>query len=239
MGGTGDSGTPKSFTHQATTKLPTTYVSYVGIAASDNDAQGCPRHFISFFPMNQKTVFELRAIEYRNLTWALTGGVSQSIGCLIGDCLNGFPGNAACGLGSGAISGGGLAGCRVERSPAVYDPISWRFDNCPSYPANFIYKVTSNSPVLWQMLTHMSHDAQDSDTYAPATTLSYTGLMHYMWRRYGMDTAEGDGDALGMINTGYNAAGVSVPNLPTTVHLFEWNWAALDWDYMDTYELGP
>ncbi len=238
VGGTGNSGFPAIFTHQATIQLPTTYVSYVGFAANGNDKEGCPGFFIDFFPLNKQTQFELRAIQYEGGGWSTAGGVSQSIGCLVGDCLGGFPGDAACGLGAGAIPGGGVSGCKIERTPAVYDPTGWQLV-CPTYPIDFIYKVVSNSPVLWQLLTHMSHDAQDSDTWAPSTSITYRGFMHYMWRRAGMDTAAGDGDALSLINTGLDGAGVLQPNQGTTVHLFEFDYGTLTWDYMDTYELGP
>ncbi len=238
VGGTAGSRVPRTFAHLAPVVIPTTFISYVGFAAADNDIQGCPGFFIGFFPLNRTTQFELRGIQYIDTAWAQEGGVSDSIGCQIGSCVTGFPGAPTCTLGSGAIPGGGIPGCKAERSPAVYDPTNWHM-NCPDYPMNFVYKVVANAPVLWQLLTHMSHDAQDNHTYSPATTLSYRGLMHYMWRRAGMDTGEGDGDALGLINTGLDSKGEYRPNLATTVHLFKWDFFGLSWRYVKTFELAP
>jgi len=239
-GGTGNSRTPRSFAHQAPIILPTTYVSYVGFAGADVDAQGNPGFLIAFFPPNKTTQFELRGHHYQGGAFATTGGLSASIGCMVGDCINGFPGDGACA--TGVIPGNGLsghAGCKVERTPAVYDPDAYHLDWGATYPLDFVYKVTSNSPVLWQVLTHISHNAQDNLTYAPSTTLSYCGLMHYMWRRAAMDAATGDGDSLVIFNTGTDANGSYSASRETTVHLFEFDYGSLGWDYMGTYELGP
>jgi len=247
-GGTGSSVVPAIFNHQALIVLPTTYVSYVAMSESEDEGKiGCKGYFLSFFPLNKQTQFELRGIQHLGTAgagmWSVNGGVSQSIGCLIGDCLGGFTGAATCGLGSGAISGGGWGGCKIERTPAVYDPS--QFDpllggGCsPGYPLINVYKVVSNSPVLWQLLTHIGHDAQDNFTYAPSTNITYRGFMHYMWRRAAMDTAAGDGDALSLINTGMDAAGNISTTQTTTVHLFEFDYGTLAWDYMTTYNLGP
>ncbi len=240
--GTGHSGVPRQFNHLAPIVLPTTYISYVAFAAGDND-RGCPGFIIDFFPLNKKTQFELRGIQHLFSTapWPGVGGPSQPIGCLIGDCLGGFGGNAGCTLGSGAIPGGGVAGCKVERVPAIYDPAAWH-DVCPAksdWPLHFIYKVTANAPVLWQYMTYINCDCQDSHTYAPSTTVTYRGLMHYMARRGSNTLTPGYGDSLVMVNTGLDAYGNLAPTLSTTVHLFYWEYATLSWQYQRTYEIAP
>ncbi len=239
VNGTGHSGQPRSFTHLATVILPTTYVSYVGTAGSTGFGL-CPGFTIDFFPLNKKTQFELRGIEHQGAGWATVGGVSQSIGCLIGDCLGGFPGNAGCTLGLGAIAGGGIAGCKVERIPASYDPPSWQ-GVCPAAsPMDNIYKVTANSPVLWQFITYASPggDNEDRLTYAPATSLSYAGFMHYAWKFTSANQTAGNGDSLVMQNTGLDPYGVKDPAQTTTVHVFKFNYGTLTWDYKRSYDLG-
>ncbi len=230
VGGTGASGTPRNFTHLARIILPTTYVSYVGQAASDYTCFG---YHIDFFPLNKKTQFELRGIWYQGAGWSTAGGVSASIGCLIGDCLGGFPGAGGCTLGLGAISGGGIAGCKVERIPAQYLPAA----PCSTYPMEHIYKVTSNSPVLWQLLAVETVNGDDNDTMTPSTTLTYVGMMHYAWKRYFDGTVRGN-DALGIVSTGKDPYGAYNPALATTIHLFQFNYGTLQWDYKRTYDLA-
>ncbi len=233
FGGTGHSGRPASFSHLAPIVLPTTYISYVGYSYS---TQSAPGFQLVFFPLHQRTSFELRGLEYLNTTaFAQQGGVSGSIGCLIGSCLGGFQGNSAnCPV--GPILGGGRAGCKAERAPAVYDPAYT--DGTPDAPVSLMYKVVSNSPVLWQFLQYIGGSDQDHHTYAPATSLSYTGLMHYFWRRTDDTDEIGQGDSMGLINTGKDAFGAFDPNLPTTVHLFKFNYSTLTWDYRQTYEIS-
>lgn len=166
VGGTGSSRIPSRFTHLAPVILRTTYVSYVGFAAAAGDSP-CVGFLMSFFPPHKSTQFELRGIQYQGAGWSTGGGVSDSIGCSVGDCIGGFPGNTGCILGSGVVPGGGIAGCKAERIPATYDPPYWT-TTCPVYPANFIYKLTSNSPVVWQLLTHLTRYDQDNQTNAPS-----------------------------------------------------------------------
>ncbi len=238
VGGTGNSGVQRNFNHLAPIVLPTTYISYVAFAAGDND-KGCPGWFIDFFPLNKATQFELRGIQYMGAAqWSGLGGVSDSIGCLIGDCLGGFAGNAGCTLGMGAIAGGGVSGCKVERTPAYYDPPAWQ-GTCPSFPFHIVWKLTSNSPILWQFLTHENCDCQDSHTFAPSTTITYRGLMHYTWRRQSPTQTAGYGDAMTLINTGLDPYGAYQATQGTTVHIFTFNYGTLSWDYVRTYELGP
>ncbi len=228
VGGTGHSGPPRSFTHLAPIVLPTMYTSYVGYAAGD---VCCVGYLIAFFPLNKKTQFELRGIFNTANAFAIGGGVSASIGSLVGDCIGGFP-------------GGGLAGCKVERIPAKFDPGEWADcdDACPLLPFNYIFKVTSNSPTLWQVLAHLQCHCHDNHTYAPSTTLSYAGLMHYVWRRDsppGDPAAPGNGDCLELINTSIDPYGVFNPALDTTVLMFRWSYASLSWNYARSWDLCP
>ncbi len=230
VGGTGHSGPVRKFSHLAPIVLPTMYTSYVGYAANSSC---CPGYLLDFFPLNKKTQFELRGILNVANPFALTGGPSASIGTLLGDCLGGFP-------------MGGISGCKVERVPAKFDPGMAAVGDCtgicPVFPFNYIFKVTSNAPTLWQCLTHIiSHD-EDNHTYAPATTLSYTGLMHYMWRRDGVPNDPpdpGNGDSLALINTSMDPYGVYDSLLDTTVYIFKFNYGTLGWDMVRSYDIAP
>jgi uncharacterized repeat protein (TIGR01451 family) len=234
--GTGYSITPKRFTHLAPIILATTYVSYCGYACSQNNCDSS-YYFIPFFPLNKKTQFELRGIYYNGAGWATTGGISNPLGCTIGNCVAGF-GGGSCAFGSGAIpgNGGGIAGCKAERIPARFDATAYNF----TVPIHHIYKVTSNSPVAWEILeghpTVGVPNCGDSIMYAPATTLNYTGMMHYMYRRRSESFVTSN-ERLIFINTIKDPYGNVQPYLPTTVHLFRFNYATLSWEYRDTYEI--
>jgi len=223
--GTGDSGRTVNFTHLAPIMLQTTYVSYVAFAGAAQTST-CSGYQISFNPLNRKTQFELRALFY-TAGWVTGGGNSASIGTLAGNCIGGFPGGAG-------IPGTGQAGCKAERIPAQWFPDPGTVCTVPRHD---IYKLTSNSPVLWQLLTYEQTNGSDNDTMAPATTLSYTGLMHYMWRRY-YDATVGGNDGLSLISTAMDAYGGVDSTMPTTVHMFQYNYGSLDWDYRRSYELG-
>jgi len=238
VGGTGHSGVPRNFTHLARYFLPTTYVSYVAYAGGADDGV-CPGFGIYFWPMHKSTQFELRGLGYQGAGWATTGGVSASIGCPVGNCLGGFPGTGGNCPGA-PICGGGVAGCKAERSPARYEPTCW-MGTCPTYPWEEVFKLVSNSPVLWQTLAIPSDKNDDTITYAPSTTMSYTGMMHYLWRRWDPDSGAsgGDfGDSLLVISTGKNSNETYDPDLATTVHLFQWDSSSLSWSYRKTYELA-
>lgn len=229
LDGTGGSVVTKRFTHLAPICLTTTYISYVAYATEYDD--NSPGFLIDFFPLNQRTQFQLYGIQYDGTrNFVLQGGVSQSIGCQIGDCVGGFPGNAGCVLGSGGIPGGGISGCGAERIPAVYNPV-W---TPPIMPFNFIYKVVSNSPVVWQLLTHVVNCNQDRHTYAPSTTITYRGWMHYTW-----PADYTNGTSFTFINTGMGPYMNHNPDQPTTVHLFKGTYGPFSWNYVRTIELGP
>ncbi len=223
--GTGSSVKPANFTHLAIIILRTTYFSYTSYAASEDDKGVCPGFFVTFFPLNMSTNFEFRKLEYPGIGVAVTGGKSATINTLVGSCVGGYPAD------------GGLSnpGCKIERAPSMYWPGIWD-DICPTYPFDFLYKVSSNSPILWLTMTEGSDSNDDSFTYLPSTSLSYVGFMHYTTMRpdqNGLNTI-GHGDRLVIINTSMNSNNVFDGNLDTTVHLFKWNPATLSWDYVKT-----
>ncbi len=228
VGGTGNAGRPRVFTHVAPIVLRTTYVSYVGVGAS---GWGCSPYLV-FFPMNKACDFELRALEYDGtIPFAVNGGVSASIGTLIGTCLGGL----VC---------PGSTGCAVERAPTFYSrwsalcaPNSGQ-PTCPTYPFHFLYKLVSNSPVLWTMFPYADTQFDDGHTFTPSTSLSFSGLMHYTYLRHNA-TDPAVSDALNIMNTSLAYDGTYNPALDTVVHVFEWNAATLSWDYMETYEIDP
>jgi uncharacterized repeat protein (TIGR01451 family) len=232
VGGTGRSIRPKTFAHLAIIALPTTYVSYVAFGGLWAEKGTSPPFFLDFFSLNKKTQFELRSLEYAGLGYATVGGPSASIGCLIGDCLGGFPGNGnPCPL--AAIPGGGIPGCKVERIPAQYYH--------PGYgtqPFNFLYKVVSNSPMCWQALIDDDRDCADHLTFAPSTTMSYTGLIHYFWRRTDSgNQVSGMGDSIALASTGKNVYGNYDPAQVTTIHLFQFDYPTLTWMYRRSFEV--
>ncbi len=236
VGGTGHSGVATSFTHPARIILSTTYVSYVGESGNDS-LSGCPGWLVSFFPLNKRAQGELRGLMYQGAGFASTGGLSASIGCLIGDCLGGFPGTGvACP--TGPLPGGGNAGCKVERIPASYDPAAWQ-GTCPTFPFHVAYKLTSNAPMLWQLLDRATSDQDDTITPAPSSGLTFVGMLHYAWRlTIPGNTAAATGYGLCMVNTTMPPSGPSNPMLTTAVHLFKFDFAALRWDYRKTFELN-
>jgi len=251
--GTGSSGVPRNFVQLANIVLRTTYISYLSI--STHNSLGQDGWFINFYPMNRATDFELRSIYYSNsIAYATQGGVSQTIGCLVGDCINGFPGAAGCTLGSGAIpgvvsvGGGGFAGCKAERIPAIYSPytpLPAVYGNClqstvgdnPPFDYHLIFKVTSNSPLLWQMLSGVNDTGNDQYCWDPTTSMSFSGYMAYGFMRHGdnVDHFENLID----INTSIGPSGVLDPTLSTTLHYFSWDYNTLSWQYWDSREVGP
>jgi len=232
--GTGNAQAPATFGHLANIVLRTTYVSYTGWEGDlDNDGEPL---LITFFPLNRNTQFELYALEYEDIgPWQTAGGVSASIGCRIGDCLNGFPGNATpCPVLAIPPASVSTAGCKIERIPAAYR--AGRFGTTQTDPDHWIYKVISNAPVVWQTLTDAAAPGSDYMTYAPSTTLSFRGMCHYLWRNWTEDTP-GFGTELSLINTGWTINSTVDTTRPTTAHLFSFNYATLKWDYRRTYEI--
>jgi len=228
--GTGHAQAPRNFIHLAPIILRTTYNSYVSWGASgvDNDGALCCDGgiYIHFFPLNKMTNFELRKREYQGTgscavgtgNWANDGGVSASINIYGGSCLGGYP-------------DGGTPGCKAERVPSTYWPNQW-IGNCPAIPSHFLYKVVSNSPVLWQMMRPIMDDEDLGCTFIPATTNTFSGYMHYTYIRDapGAPPAAGYGDVLNIVNTD--------PLLTTTSIIFKWNAATLSYDYQLMADLG-
>ncbi len=228
IGGTGNAGRPRVFTHEARIVLRTTYLSYVGVTA---EGWGCSP-FLIFFPLSKATDFELRGLEYDGaVPFAVSGGVSASIGPLIGTCLGGLVCPAS-------------TGCAVERAPTHYS--RWTLGCapnsgqpvCPTYPFHFLYKLVSNAPVLWTYFPDAETAFDDGHTFTPATSLSFSGLMHYTYlRENAADPIVSD--ALNIMNTSLDVDGVFNAALDTTVHIFRWNTGSKAWDYWDTYEIDP
>jgi uncharacterized repeat protein (TIGR01451 family) len=229
VGGTGNSGVPANFTHLAAVILRTTYYSYTSYGASAS-ARECSGFFISFFPLNINTNFELRKLEVMGAgTVADTGGKSQTINTLVGSCVGGF-----------ADGGLSTAGCKIERAPAMYWPGIWDavpgVSVCPTFPFDFLYKVTSNSPFLWILMSEIPAVQEDAHTYDPSTSMTYRGFVHFLTRRIDEEvlSTPGHGDRIVIINTGFNSNNVFDPTLGTTVHIFQWNPTQMTWDYQLT-----
>jgi len=214
--------------------LPTTYVSYTSYGAME-DGDG---HYLVFFPLNKKTEFALYGLEIGGAgTWADVGGVSPSIGNFIGTCTGGFTG-----FSPGVTKGDG---CKPERAPAMYDPDAWsQYGANSKYPepSNFIYKMVSNSPLLWQVKTWVSCDCDDSHTYAPTTSMTFRGFVAYAYRQtydeagqWGCKNCPGVGDGFNVINVSTGPDNVFNSSLTTTSHLFKWN--APTWNYVSSMDI--
>ncbi|MEK7477638.1 MAG: hypothetical protein AAB152_18620 [Candidatus Coatesbacteria bacterium] len=236
VAGTGRSTIPSRFAHLSSIILPTSYVSYMAFGGSNwiqPDLNGVGDALV-MFPLNKKTQFELRAISYEGAGWATSGGTSDSIGCLIGDCLGGFPGSAgpcpSIAIGTGA---GSLAGCKAERIPARYER-----PTMTAVPYQNVYKVTSNSPINWQSQPGFGVQCGDFTMYAPSTTLTYVGLMHYYWKNSYHASFLNSGTGMFFMSTGKDAYGTFDSTMPTTVHVFRFNYTTLAWDYQKSYELA-
>ncbi len=237
VGGSGDSMRPRTFTHLARIVLRTTYVSYLAWGGSDTAQAG---FFITFYPLHQAASFELRGLEMQVTDpYTATGGVSQSITRYLGNCWDGFGNCAALGIG---LTGG----CRAERRPAYY--ADWRSPNCrmcdpetvnaPAEPAHFLYKLVANSPVLWSLYSAIRNTPQDQQAFTPSTSLTFSGFIHYTFRRMPVSLAEmDDGDSLNIINTSINATGDLDPDLPTTVFMFIWDDVSQAWNYFRMVDL--
>ncbi len=228
VGGTGHAGLPRTFVHAARIVLRTTYISY---AAWAGDSAGNCDMFITFYPLNKATDFELRGLEYQAAPWVTAGGPSASIGTFIGTCL-------------GGLGCAGSAGCKVERVPAFYP--TWPLagcavniaGNCPTRPFHFIYKLTANAPVLWILFTAARSDSQDAFAFTPSTSLTFSGLMHYTYVRTGISLADAnDGDMLTLLNTSLDVDGIYDSALATTAIVFTWDPVALAWNYLRDVEI--
>jgi uncharacterized repeat protein (TIGR01451 family) len=228
VGGTGNSIRPRVFTHEATVVLRTTFTSYVGWSgdttswSSDCDS-GTQTYYINFYPLNKACDFAL----YRKwccpaapcdtvcAPFALNGGVSPKIDVYAGSCTAG-------------LGADWETGCLAERSPARYIPASFNTGVEPGKPFNFLHKLVSNSPCIWELMTCLAVTNHDANTFAGTTNMSFCGYTSYTYvtRDVGSATTE---HALNIINTG--EAG------PTTLFLFKWNEAMTKWDFLLTKDL--
>jgi len=242
VGGTGHSQKPRNFVHIAPVVLRTTFISYAGIGGSGMGKRGMHIHF---FPLNRITNFELRSYEALPAdAWATNGGLSPSINNYLGNCVAGFSCSSPAGAGAG-----GVGGCKAERAPAGYfcwsgglpdaRPFGECLANCGTdsgcgdYPDDgyhYIYKIVSNSPVLWQMFACACGSGMDMQTYAPSTSLSFSGFAHYLFERKGYDR-------LNIVNTSIGPSGVLDTAMTSTVHIFIWDHTNLEWIYRETTEI--
>ncbi len=227
VNGTGHSGKAAFFTHLAPVFLPTTYISYTSYYGGDAGNTTCPGIFLPFWPLNKKTDFSLYGLEILGGPWPDFGGVSPPIGSFIGTCSGGFT----------SLDPGGYGGCKVERAPALYKPVNL-VATCPTYNYHLIYKMVSNSPVLWQTRSLVLANNQDHHFYNPTTTMTYRGFTIYTYRQTnGAASGPTLGDSLTLINTSTDASVVYDPTLTTTTHLFKWNAGTLTYDYVSTMDL--
>jgi len=221
--GTGHGGTVARFMHEAPIILRIMYTSYVGMAAGGG---GCstPTYFISFYPLNKASDFQLYykfccgpkgavPCDPACTAFAVDGGVSPRIDVFGGTC-------------TGGPAVDWEMGCRAERTPARYIPSAWNGAN-PSAPYNLLHKLVSNSPVIWEVSTCLAGGNQDATTYAGTTSLSYCGYMAYAYCR--VLTYPDVADTLYVANTN--------SDLQTTVHVFSWDPPGLKWEYQTTADI--
>ncbi|MEK7767603.1 MAG: hypothetical protein AAB368_15340, partial [bacterium] len=229
VGGSGDSRNERSFTHQAEVVLRTTYVSYVGWAAGDSGLSDCPApwttYFISFFPLNKAADFAL----YKKwcgqdalsnggcAAFATSGGVSPSINEFVGTC-------------TGGPALDWEMGCKAERAPARYVPSVLLGGIAPGSPFNWIHKMVSNAPVIWELDTCFSHSGSDADTYIGASSLTFSGYVLYTTaRREESNTTPQQDDVLHIVNTD--------DGQPTSIYVFVWDAPTLKWTFIRNQEL--
>ncbi len=224
VGGTGSSVTPRQFTHQAAIVLQTTYVSYLSLAAASANFWGCNNtggaegfttqsFWISFFPLNKKADFNLYEQLHFGDAFEAAGGASPPITAFVGGCMTG-----------GAPW---IPGCKVERAPAYYRPTAYAA--CASATnIHFLWKLVSNSPMLWELTTGAMAGADDRSTYQGTTSLTYAGFATYGYSLVGLYPQQTD--ALYLINTS--------PATPTTLHVFRWDPLTLAWVYRATSDVN-
>ena len=220
--GTGHSGAPRNFTHQAPILLPTMYVSYMGMAGANTDYWQCcndvaafatQTYWLVFFPLNKKTNFSLYKQFHPNDAYSNNGGVSPTISMAAGGCVGGGP--------------EWIPGCNAERAPAYFLPAA--YSTCTfTTPFSDLFKLVSNSPLIWELDTGDIHSGAEASTYVGTTSLTYAGYASYAYART-CDSA-GNRDGLYIVNTSETD--------PTTAHVFEWDASTLSWAYQATGELG-
>ena len=223
VGGTGHAGQPREFVHEAQILLRTTYFAYgaLGYQCTANTSATRQAFHIHFFPLNKMTNFSLYKQEHSGDVFANAGGVSPSITDLAGTCVGGF-------------ADGGWPGCKAEREPACYWPVAYNatFPIGGVYPTHILYKVISNVPFVWEMMTNAEDNTVDRWAYVTGSSLTFASKIHYSFMQ--LDAA-GWGDAMGdqfwVINTS--------DTQPTTEFLFRWDPGSRSWEFIETAELDP
>ena len=215
--GTGNSRWPAQFNHQAPVILRTTYLSYLAIAGGTtawflccNDVPefATQTYWISFYPLNKMTNFSLYEQVHNADAFANFGGLSPTISVMTGGCSS--------------ISPSWIPGCGPERAPSFYKPAAYAA--CPApIPMHDLFKLVSNSPLTWEMLTADIDSGSEVSTYCPTTSLTYRGYGCYSYARTCLSGNAFFRDGFFLVNV--SAAG------PTTVHVFSWDPATLTWQY--------
>ncbi len=226
-GGTGPSGQKRQFTHEALVVLRTTFVSYVGWGAEDTAwYKGCTTftYWISFYPLNKACDFQLykrwccpaAPCDVACAPFAAVGGVSPRIDVFAGTC-----------------TGGPLAdwepGCKVERAPSRFVPSAYAAGGLPPTPYNYLHKMVSNAPMVWELSTCMAHSGADADAYAGTSSLTFKGFISYTHTQWQASNVNA-GNTLHIVNTD--------DTKPTSIFVFKWNAALLAWDiaaFQDLY----
>lgn len=232
---TGDAKAERNFTSKALVKLRTTYVSYVGWAADDNAwFKGCVNqvYFISFYPLNKACNFQLykkwccTAVPPCELcpgNFHVVGGVSPRINVPAGTC-------------TGPVADW-EPGCGAERAPARFVPSQYRLGydgKALPLPYNFLHKMLSNAPMVWELSMCLADTNQDVNSYAGTTSLSFAGYIAYSFLRRdlnstgGVDKADCQ-DALHIVNTS--------ETMPTTVFVFDWEPITKTWNFLTTKDI--
>jgi len=226
IGGTGAAQNLRSFTHEAQVVLRTTFVSYVGWAADDNAwFKGCVNqtYFISFYALNKAADFQLykkwccaaAPCDATCAGFANVGGVSPKIDVFAGTCTGG-PGTDW------------EMGCKAERAPARYIPIEYVAGAQPAYPFNYLHKMVSNAPMVWELSMCLAGGNQDANTYAGMTSLSFCGFIGYSYlRTHATDMT--------IVDTLYNVN--TDDTQPTTIFIFQWSTASLAWQFAATQDV--
>ncbi|MEK7477596.1 MAG: hypothetical protein AAB152_18395 [Candidatus Coatesbacteria bacterium] len=226
VGGTGSAQNLRSFTHQAGVVLRTTFVSYVGWAGAESSwFKGCVNqtYFISFYPLNKACDFQLykkwccsaAPCEVVCSPFATAGGVSPKIDVFAGTCTGGPPIDWE-------------MGCKVERAPSRYVPNEYVAGVWPALPFNYLHKMVSNAPMIWELSMCLAGGNQDANTYAGTTSLSFCGYIAYSYcRTHATDMTTVD--TLYCVNTD--------DTQPTTIFIFAWNPALLAWEFAKTQDV--
>jgi uncharacterized repeat protein (TIGR01451 family) len=229
IGGSGDAVNPRAFTHEATVILRTTFVSYVGWAGDDTAwFKGCNDqvYHISFFALNKASDFQLYKrwcgtgcgyCDPACTVFATVGGVSPKIDVFAGTCTGGP-----------AIDWD--MGCKAERAPARFRP-----SQLPDWgtagnitPFNFLHKMVSNAPMVWELALCLTHGGADANSYAGTSSLTFNGYIAYTRTTQHMTNP--------LYVTGLIALNTD-DNVDTSIYVFRWNNVSMTWEFVATTDL--